>query len=59
MTEDIFLICTDGVSDMCNDDILETILSSKEDLKNKSLQIQSIIESNGSKDNYTYILIEV
>ena len=59
MKEDIFLICTDGVSDMCSDDILETILSSKEDLKNKSLQIQSIIESNGSKDNYTYILIEV
>lgn len=56
---DIILICSDGVTDMCDDQTLETILSKSIPVSEKSTEIIEVIESNGSKDNYTFIMIEV
>ena len=56
--DEIYFICTDGVTDYINPDYLENVLTnSTMTLTEKSKKISSAVFSNGAKDNFTYILL--
>lgn len=52
---DLFFICSDGVTDMVSDEELENILQQAEPLN----ELNVLIQDRGAKDNYTGILLEV
>lgn len=52
---DIFLLCSDGVSDMLNDEEIEEILN-KEGFEGALLEAS---KNKGGKDNISYVLVEV
>lgn len=56
---DLFLICTDGVYDMCKEEELTQMLSLGIELDKIALHLTSCIEEKGSKDNYSMILIHI
>ncbi len=59
MEKDIFLICSDGVSDMVSRDYIVSVLLSKKSLKSKIKALEKEVLKNGAIDNYTMILLEV
>lgn len=56
--DDVFLITTDGVTDVCSDDEIATILRCQ-DLANAADQIVLRCNERGSPDNLTFVLIRV
>jgi protein phosphatase len=58
-TKDVFLLCSDGLTNMLTDKDILKILNQKQSIKNKghSLIMKSL--ENGGKDNITVILFEV
>ena len=52
---DIFLLCSDGLSDMLNDEEMENILTNEE---HESILLNSAL-SKGGNDNISYALVEV
>jgi len=55
---DVFLICSDGLTDMVNDSQIRTILSKS---KNSSMAAKKLVETalnNGGKDNVTAMVVE-
>lgn len=56
---DIFLICSDGLTDMLTYKEIETILSEKKSLKKKAKKLVDKANDNGGDDNITVILTEV
>lgn len=52
---DIFLLCSDGVSDMLNDEEIEEVLAGEE-FEDALLQA---CKNKGGKDNISYVLVEV
>jgi serine/threonine protein phosphatase PrpC len=52
---DIFLLCTDGLSDVVSDECLQEALSNKETSKH----LVNLALENNSKDNISYIVIRV
>ncbi len=52
---DIFFLCSDGVSDMLNDEEIEEILG-KEEFDDKLLEAA---KDKGGKDNISYVVVEV
>lgn len=59
MEKDIFVICSDGVSDMLNESKMLEIFEGKESLKNKLKAMEKEIIYQGALDNYTLVLLEV
>lgn len=58
-SEDILLLCSDGVSDVCsNDELLLLIIQYKHDLDFLCHQMKNLIYSRGAKDNLSIILIK-
>lgn len=56
--DDILLLCSDGISDVCSDDELLMLCSEyKNDLKLLSAQIKSLVYCRGAKDNLSIIVI--
>jgi PPM family protein phosphatase len=53
-----FLLCSDGVTNVIDDDRLSTILAGK-DLEAVSKKIKSEVEKKGAPDNFTYVIIRV
>ncbi|MDR1593792.1 MAG: Stp1/IreP family PP2C-type Ser/Thr phosphatase [Prevotellaceae bacterium] len=51
---DIFLICSDGLSGMASDRLIQEILSAKKDLKHKETALMSLAKSAGGTDNITF-----
>jgi protein phosphatase len=58
-TEDLFLLCSDGLTDMVDDHHIETILAQKGALAAKSQQLIEIAKSAGGKDNITVVLARI
>lgn len=57
-TEDVFLICSDGLTDTMTDDELEQLLQS-ESLTESADQLVSAANNNGGTDNITVVLVKI
>ena len=56
--DDILLMCTDGLTNMVSiDEIYNTIVNGKDDLKNTCNQLINMANENGGYDNVSVILI--
>jgi protein phosphatase len=58
-TGDLFLICSDGLTDMIEDDAVGTILLSSFSLDQKAEQLVASAKNAGGKDNITVVLCQV
>lgn len=56
---DIFLLCSDGLTDMVEESIILTALSSHHDLRQKADRLIESAKSAGGDDNITVVLAEV
>jgi len=56
---DIFLLCTDGLSDMIDDDQIRTVLVTSASLAEKAEQLVGLANAAGGRDNVTVALVEV
>lgn len=59
MPKDKIFVCSDGVSDMISKDELINILEQNIDINDIIVLMENKIVSNGAKDNYTIVLMEV
>jgi protein phosphatase len=57
--DDIFLICSDGLSGMLPDKEMEKILAAKTDMKSKETVLMSEAKSAGGLDNITFQLVRI
>jgi serine/threonine protein phosphatase PrpC len=53
---DIFLMCSDGLSDMLDDDAIAQILAGEGSLEQKSVQLIEAANANGGRDNISVLL---
>jgi len=56
---DVFLLCSDGLTDMVNDKTIEKVLSSPLALPQKGEELIQLAKSAGGYDNVTVILCEI
>jgi len=56
---DLFLLCSDGLTDMVDDKTIEQIIISKESLTNRNRLLIEQAKTGGGRDNITAVLIEV
>jgi protein phosphatase len=56
--ENRFFICSDGVSNLVNNNELEEILVDK-DLEEIKIKLKKMIKMRGAADDYSFILIEI
>ena len=59
LSGDLFLLCTDGLSDMIDDRQIQTILSMEESLTDKAARLVDLANAAGGRDNITVALVEV
>ena len=55
---DRILLCTDGLTNMVEDDDIRRILNDSCDLKTKVRTLVDTANANGGKDNITVVVIE-
>jgi PPM family protein phosphatase len=55
---DLFLMCSDGLSDMLDDEAIANILSSEGSLEQKSVQLIDAANANGGRDNISVLLAQ-
>ena len=56
---DIYLLCSDGVSDMIEDDVIKTtLLENSNDLENAAAEIIRLANECGGKDNISALLVK-
>lgn len=57
--EDSFLLCSDGLTDMVEDQVIEEILKGlcKENIEEKAQQLIDAANNNGGADNISVVLI--
>jgi len=58
-TDDIYIICSDGISDFCTDNELEKYINNANSLKIACQTIKESVYNKGAKDNLSLILIKV
>jgi len=57
-TDDIYLLCSDGLSDMITDDLIfSTLVKSRQDLKRASEELVKLAKEYGGHDNVSVILV--
>jgi protein phosphatase len=56
---DIFLICSDGLSNMVSDKQIEVVLSDKSELKQKEATLMALAKAAGGLDNITFQLVHI
>jgi len=57
--EDVYLLCSDGLTKMLNDDIIANVLRGEEELKAAVERLILFANARGGKDNITVVLIRV
>ena len=58
--DDLFLLCSDGLSDMLDDEMIEQVLSESDmNLDEKAQSLVAQANQNGGKDNVSVVLIRV
>jgi PPM family protein phosphatase len=55
---DLFLMCSDGLSDMLDDEAIAHILSTEGSLEQKSVQLIDAANANGGRDNISVLLAQ-
>jgi protein phosphatase len=55
---DLFLMCSDGLSDMLDDEAIAHILASEGSLEQKSVQLVDAANANGGRDNISVLLAQ-
>ena len=55
---DLFLMCSDGLSDMANDAEIATVLESQVPMAQKADQLISLANEHGGRDNISVLLIQ-
>ena len=55
---DLFLMCSDGLSDMLDDDAIAQILSTEGSLDQKTVQLIDAANANGGRDNISVLLAQ-
>jgi protein phosphatase len=55
---DIYLMCSDGLSDMLDDDTLAQMLSGEGSLDQKTVQLIDAANANGGRDNISVLLVQ-
>lgn len=58
-TGDIYLLCSDGLTDMVDECVIESVLKEKEKLNRKGKRLLEMALENGGKDNVTLALAEI
>jgi serine/threonine protein phosphatase PrpC len=53
---DLYLMCSDGLSDMIDDPAIAGILTGESDLERKSIQLVEAANANGGRDNISVLL---
>jgi protein phosphatase len=56
---DLFLLCTDGLTDMVDDPVIQETLSLPRDLRSKVEKLVELAKLGGGKDNVTLVLCQV
>jgi protein phosphatase len=56
---DLFLLCSDGLTDMVQDDQIQEILSSDTDIHRKADKLVESAKAAGGKDNITVVLVAI
>lgn len=56
---DVFLLCSDGLSDMIADNEIKTHLASSEDIKKKVTALIDAANASGGKDNISVVLVQI
>ena len=57
IVDDIYMLCSDGVSDLCSDEELyQIVVKNRDDLKKATIEIKELVYSQGAKDNLSIIL---
>jgi serine/threonine protein phosphatase PrpC len=56
---DLFLLCSDGLTDMVDDNLIRKILSLPMDLPQKAEKLVEMAKSAGGRDNVTVVLCEI
>jgi protein phosphatase len=59
MPDDVYLICSDGLTKMLSDEMIAQVLRSEEDLKPAVERLILFANSRGGKDNITVVLVRV
>ncbi|MDN5881248.1 MAG: hypothetical protein L0H37_02645 [Nitrosospira sp.] len=59
LNHDIFLLCSDGLTDMVDDSVIRDILASTGSLQQKVKNLITAAMTAGGKDNITVILCEM
>jgi PPM family protein phosphatase len=59
MVGDVFLLCSDGLTDLVSENDINVILKERSSLKNTSKQLIDAANNAGGKDNISVILIEI
>ena len=56
--DDIYLLCSDGLSDMINDELIfSTLVKSRQDLKRGTEELVELAKEHGGHDNVSVILV--
>lgn len=55
---DLLLLCTDGLTNMLDDEDIRIIMSQQEDLAGKAEKLVEAANANGGKDNITVMVVE-
>jgi len=57
---DVFLLCSDGLTDMVSDDTIQTVIAAGEgDLENAARKLVETANSSGGEDNITVVVFEI
>jgi protein phosphatase len=56
---DLYLMCSDGLSDMINDDAISEIVSGELPLEQRAKQLIDAANERGGRDNISVLMIEV
>jgi serine/threonine protein phosphatase PrpC len=59
LTHDIFLLCSDGLTDMADDSVIRDILASIGSIQHKTKRLIDAAIAAGGRDNVTVVLCEV
>ena len=54
----LFLLCTDGLTDVCKDSEIENVLKQNNDLDSTLEELYNLSQKNGSRDDVTMVLIK-
>lgn len=56
---DVYLLCSDGLTDMVDDEDIAAVLAEEGSLQSRAEKLVSWANSNGGRDNVTVLLVEI